>query len=178
MQICVGNQHFVQIYLMTLEAHNTLQHQSEEIQMSAHKRKNSIKKLASLVGVASASAFLSLPALAVVNLNPSSFNQSLNNRARDAQSNSGTRQFLAQSPSGTGGGATGTGAGTTDTGTGTTGGGATGTGTGTTDTGTGTTGGGATGTGTGTTDTGTGAGTTDTGTGTGGANTGGVRALW
>ncbi|GAB4191327.1 MAG: hypothetical protein Fur006_34400 [Coleofasciculaceae cyanobacterium] len=75
-----------------------------------------------LVGVASVSVFLSIPALALVNSNSSSVDGSLNNRTLSAESTGRSRQLLAQGASGTGG--TGTG----QTGTGGTGTGQTGTG--------------------------------------------------
>ena len=135
--------------------------------MSAHNHKNSIKKLVALIGVASASVFLSVPALALINSKSSSFDGSLKNRTLNAESSEGSRQLLAQGTSGTGGTGTGGtgagGAGTGQTGTGDTGAGGTGTG----GAGTGQTGAGGTGTG--------GAGTGQTGAGgmgTGGAGTG------
>lgn len=104
------------------------------------------------MGIASTSVFLSVPALALLNSNSSSFDDSLSNRTLHAESTEGSRQLLAQDTSGTGGmgtGATGTGAtGTGQTGTGSTGTGANGTGqTGTGQTGTGQMGTGGTGTG-------------------------------
>jgi hypothetical protein len=130
--------------------------------MSAQNQKNSIKTVMTLMGVASASIFLSIPALALVISNTSSFEGSVNNRTLSAESTARSRQLLAQGASGTGG----TGTGQTDTGQTGTGG----TGTGQTDTGqtgTGQTGTGGTGTGqTGTGQTGTGqTGTGQTGTG-------------
>ncbi len=119
------------------------------------------------MGIASTSVFLSVPALALLNSNCSSFDDSLNNRTLHAESTEGSSQLLAQNTSGTGG--TGTGAnGTGQTGTGGTGTSPTSTGqTGTGQTGTGATGTGQTGTGqTGTGQTGTGQ------TGTGGMGTG------
>lgn len=124
--------------------------------MKAKNQKNSVTKLISLIGIASTSVFLALPALALANSNSSSFDGSLNKRDRRVESTSTGRtgQLLAQGTSGSGG--TGTGG----TGTGGTSAGQTGTGTG----GTG-------GTGTG----GTGAGQGGTGrTGTGGTGTGGT----
>ena len=126
--------------------------------MSAHTWKISIKKLVSLISIASTSVYLSFPALALNNSNPNRFNASgNNNRTSSADSTARSRQLLAQGTSGTGG----TGAG--GTGTGQTGNGGTGTGTGRT-------GSGGTGTGTGTGQTGNGTGRT--GTGTGQTNTG------
>jgi hypothetical protein len=125
--------------------------------MSTQNQKNSIKTVMTLMGVASASVFLTIPALAFVNSNSSSFDGSLNNRTLSAESTGRSRQLLAQGASGTGGTGTGqTGTGQTDTGQ--TGTGQTGTGgTGTSQTGTGQTGTGQTGTGgTGTSQTGTG----------------------
>src|SRR5919202_1774008 len=137
--------------------------------MSAHNHKNSIKKLVALIGVASASVFLSVPALALINSKSSSFDGSLKNRTLNAESSEGSRQLLAQGTSGTGGTGTGGtgagGAGTGQTGTGDTGAGGMGTG----GAGTGQTGAGGMGTG--------GAGTGQTGTGgmgTGGMGTGGT----
>jgi hypothetical protein len=134
--------------------------------MSEQNHKNSIKKLAALMGVTSASIFLSVPALALINSNYSSVDGSLKNRTLNAESTEGSRQLLAQGSSGTGGtGTGGTGAGGTGTG-----------GTGTVQPGTGGTGTGGTGTvqpstgGTGTGGTGAG-GTGAEGTGTGGTGT-------
>ena len=149
--------------------------------MSAKNPKNSIKKLVSLMGVAGASVFLSFPALALNNSNSSSFDGSLNNLTRRADSTGRSGQFLAQGTSGTGGtGAGTTGVGGTGTGTnGTNGTGGIGTGingtNGTGGMGTGTNGTGGMGTGTnGTNGTGgMGTGTNGTtGTGTGGMGTG------
>jgi len=137
--------------------------------MKAKTQKNSVTKLVSLIGVASASVFLALPALALANSNSSSFDSSLNKRDRRVESTGRSGQLLAQGTSGTGGtGTGGTGAG--QTGTGGTGAGQTGTGgTGAGQAGTGGTGAGQTGTG------GTGAGQAGTGgTGTGQGGTGGT----
>jgi hypothetical protein len=60
-------------------------------------KKNSIKKLVSLVGVVSASILLSFPSLAQTNFNASSLNQLINNSTRRADSPISTREFLAQS---------------------------------------------------------------------------------
>ena len=88
--------------------------------MSTHNYKNSIKKLVSLMGVASASVLLSFPALSLNNSNPSSSNESPNNRTSRVDSIGRSRQLLAQNNSGTG--QTGTGQnGTGGTGTGGTG---------------------------------------------------------
>ncbi len=95
--------------------------------MSAQNQKNSIKKLVSLMGLASASVFLAFPALALNNSNSSSFDGSLNNRTRRVESTGRSRQLLAQNSSGTGGMGTGQ-TGTGGTGTGQTGTGGTGTG--------------------------------------------------
>ena len=137
--------------------------------MKAKNQKNSLTKLVSFIGVASASVFLALPALALANSNSSSFDSSLNKRARHVESTGRSGQLLAQGTSGTGGtgaGQTGTsGTGTGQTGTTGTGAGQTGGGTGTGRTGTTGTGAGQTGT------TGTGAGQTGT-TGTGAEQTG------
>jgi len=115
--------------------------------MSTHNYKNSIKKLVSLMGVASASVLLSFPALSLNNSNPSSSNESPNNRTSRVDSIGRSRQLLAQNNSGTG--QTGTGQnGTGGTGTGGMGTGQNGTGgMGTGGTGTGGTGTGGTGTG-------------------------------
>ena len=127
--------------------------------MSAQNQKNSIKTVMTLMGVASASVFLSIPALALINSNSSSVDGSLYNRTLRAESTGRSGQLLAQGTPGTG--QTGTGG----TGTGQTGTGGTGTG----QAGTGGTGTGQTGTG------GTGTGQTGTsGTGTGQTGTGGV----
>ena len=75
--------------------------------MSAQNQKNSIKTAMTLVGVASASVFLTIPALAFVNSNSSSFDGSLNNRTLSAESTGRSRQLLAQGASGTGGTGTG-----------------------------------------------------------------------
>ncbi len=134
--------------------------------MSAQNQKNSIKKLVSLIGLASASVFLAFPALALNNSNSTSFDGSLNNRTRRVESTGRSRQLLAQNSSGTGGMGTG------QTGTGGTGTGGTGTGgMGTGQNGTGGTGTGQTGTG------GTGTGGMGTGqNGTGGTGTGGINS--
>ncbi len=60
--------------------------------MSGHNSKNLLKAIASLLGVASASALLSFPALAL--------NQPFNQSVRGSQSNPVTKQFLAQTPTG------------------------------------------------------------------------------
>ena len=62
-------------------------------------KKNSIKKLVSLVGVVSASILLSFPSLAQTNSNASSLslNQLINNSTRRADFPISTREFLAQS---------------------------------------------------------------------------------
>jgi hypothetical protein len=60
-------------------------------------KKNSIKKLVSLVGVVSASILLSFPSLAQTNSNASSLNQLINNSTRRANSPISIREFLAQS---------------------------------------------------------------------------------
>ena len=70
--------------------------------MSTHNYKNSIKKLVSLMGVASASVLLSFPALSLNNSNPSSSNESPNNRTSRVDSIGRSRQLLAQNNSGTG----------------------------------------------------------------------------
>ena len=75
--------------------------------MSAQNQKNSIKTVMTLMGVASASVFLTIPALAFVNSNSSSFDGSLNNRTLSAESTGRSRQLLAQGASGTGGTGTG-----------------------------------------------------------------------
>ncbi len=62
--------------------------------MSAQNSKNLVKAIASLLGVASASALLSLPALAL--------NQPCNQSVRGNQSNPVTKQILAQTPTGSG----------------------------------------------------------------------------
>ena len=95
--------------------------------MSRQNQKNSIKKLAALIGVASASVFLSVPALALSNSNSSSFDGSLKNRTLNAESSEGSRQLLAQGSSGTSGTGTG-GTGTVQPGTSGTDTGGTGTG--------------------------------------------------
>ena len=122
--------------------------------MSRQNQKNSIKKLAAIISLASASVFLSVPAFALINFNSSSLDGSLKNHTLKTESNEGSRQLLTQGSSGTGG--TGTG-GTGAAGTGTGGTGAAGAGTGETGTG------------------GTGAAGTDTGgTGAAGAGAGGT----
>ncbi len=70
--------------------------------MNPKNQKNAIKKLVSLLGVASASVFLSFPALALINFNSSSFDGTLNNRTRRVESTERSRQLIAQSTSGTG----------------------------------------------------------------------------
>jgi len=69
--------------------------------MNAQNRKNPIKKLVTLLGVASASVFISFPALALINFNSSSFDGTLNNRTRRVESTERSRQLIAQSTSGT-----------------------------------------------------------------------------
>lgn len=64
--------------------------------MTTQPNKNSIKKLVSLAGVASASALLSLPAFALTNSDVSSSNQLSNNYSYQSDS---TGQLLAQAPS-------------------------------------------------------------------------------
>lgn len=64
--------------------------------MTTQPNKNSIKKLISLAGVASASALLSLPALALTNSDVNSSNQLSNNYSYQSDS---TGQLLAQTPS-------------------------------------------------------------------------------
>ncbi|HBL62413.1 MAG TPA: hypothetical protein DDZ80_29680, partial [Cyanobacteria bacterium UBA8803] len=92
---------------------------------------NSTEKLVTLIGLASASVFISFPALALINSNHSSFDGSVNNRTHPIESSRTSRQLLAQSTSGTGGTGTGqSGTGTSGTGTGQTGTGTSGTGTG------------------------------------------------
>ncbi len=65
--------------------------------MNLHHQKNSLKKLVNLIGMASASVFLSLPAFASLNPNSSTYNDSLNTRPLGS-----SRQLLAQGTSGTG----------------------------------------------------------------------------
>ena len=64
--------------------------------MTTQPNKNSIKKLISLAGVASASALLSLPALAITKSDVNSSNQLSNNYSYQSDS---TGQLLAQTPS-------------------------------------------------------------------------------
>ncbi len=64
--------------------------------MNTQPHKNSLKKLVSLAGVASASILLSFPAFALTNSNASSSNQLSNNSNYRSDS---TGQLLAQSPS-------------------------------------------------------------------------------
>lgn len=64
--------------------------------MTTQPNKNSIKKLVSLAGVASASALLSFPAFALTNSDVSSSNQLANNYSYRSDS---TGQLLAQTPS-------------------------------------------------------------------------------
>jgi hypothetical protein len=66
--------------------------------MNGQNKKDLLKKLVSLAGVASASALLSLPALAQVTSTPGSFN---------ADSHPETRLFLDQTGAGAGATATG-----------------------------------------------------------------------
>ena len=54
--------------------------------MNAQNRKYPIKKLVTLLGVASAGVFISFPALALINFNSSSFDGTLNNRTRRVES--------------------------------------------------------------------------------------------
>jgi hypothetical protein len=68
--------------------------------MNGNKSKNSLKNIASLLGGASASALLCLPALALLNPSQNSLNQSLNKQVRGVQSNQGAEQFLAQTQPG------------------------------------------------------------------------------
>ncbi|MEW6491072.1 MAG: hypothetical protein AB1589_00775 [Cyanobacteriota bacterium] len=65
--------------------------------MSLKHQKNSIKKLGALMGIASASVFLSFPALALINSHSSSFDSSPNPRTPES-----SRQLLAQGTSGNG----------------------------------------------------------------------------
>ncbi len=69
--------------------------------MNAQNRKNPIEKLVTLLGVASAGVFISLPALALINFNSSSFDGTPNNRTHRAESTQRSRQLIAQSTSGT-----------------------------------------------------------------------------
>jgi hypothetical protein len=71
--------------------------------MSKQNHEKSIKKLVALIGVSSASVFLSVPALALINFTSSSFDGSLKNRTLNAESSEGSRQLLAQATSGTSG---------------------------------------------------------------------------
>ena len=64
--------------------------------MTTQLKKNSIKKLVSLAGVASASALLSFPAFALTNSDVSSSSQLSNNHNYRSDS---TNQLLAQTPS-------------------------------------------------------------------------------
>ena len=64
--------------------------------MTAQPNKNSIKKLISIAGIASASALLSLPAFALTNSDVTSSNQISNNYSYQSDS---TGQLLAQTPS-------------------------------------------------------------------------------
>lgn len=84
--------------------------------MKAKNQNNSLLKLVSLIGVASASVFLTLPALALINSSSSSFDSSLNKHNRRAESTGRSEQLLAQGTSGTSGtGATQNGTGGTGT---------------------------------------------------------------
>lgn len=65
--------------------------------MNLHHQKTSLKNLVTLIGIASASVCLSLPALASLNPQSSRFDGSLNNRTLGSN-----RQLLAQGTSGTG----------------------------------------------------------------------------
>jgi|GEM_PF-4985070 len=62
--------------------------------MIRHNQKNLLFQIAGLIGVASASALLSLPAMALTNFNPKSFAQPFNNSFRTAQSKSGSGELL------------------------------------------------------------------------------------
>ena len=64
--------------------------------MGTQHNKNSIQKLISLAGVASASVFLSLPALSLTPPTSSLSNQPLNNQSELADSTVRTRELLAQ----------------------------------------------------------------------------------
>ena len=71
--------------------------------MSEQLKKNSSKKLISMLSIASASIFLSFPAFALINSNATGSNQRLNSHTSSIKSTTGSREnLLAQSGTGNG----------------------------------------------------------------------------